>query len=435
MSHHASNAAGTHAEVTKHADTVGHRTQKSFKTDRRDRWKHSGKLGANAGPKKGGAGGKTTWGRPGDEAKGELTLSRDDPNYASDEDLERVGGGGGGFGHWEPEQSFALKFASSLEDLARFKREAKEAAAEFVESGDVEECMRIIRALGMSVYHQELAPILIKYSFDLNVDQRARISSLLHSLYKNGLITPTQMASGVRKLYNQLSELCIDYPQAKTWLREHVQFASAGGFLDPNLCAQLEKEAEALSDEAKVKELKEKTRKIIIDYFQSEDVADAVKSLQELNAPYLAFETVKQLLLLALDRGNRQREGASVFLARATSSELGSYLTTADIERGFTQLLERTEDHVADVPNLLKFLSIFLARAVVDEVLPPSFLVRVDLNTNDLGSRVLQRAQQLTKQENASEKLEYAWEDLDEEEYQKQQKSQERVSPSQEKEP
>lgn len=40
-------------QVTKHADTSPHTTHKSFKTDRRDKPKHSGRLGATSGPKKG----------------------------------------------------------------------------------------------------------------------------------------------------------------------------------------------------------------------------------------------------------------------------------------------------------------------------------------------------------------------------------------------
>jgi hypothetical protein len=54
---------------------------------------------------------------------------------------------------------------------------------------------------------------------------------------------------------------------------------------------------------------------IILDFFASEDLPDAVAALKELNAPYLSFEVVKRLISHSLDQGNRQREGASVFLA------------------------------------------------------------------------------------------------------------------------
>lgn len=65
---------------TQHADTGVHVTQKSFKTDRRDKPKHSGKVGATTGPKKGGGGGRGTWGRPGDEAEDAGQIDPNDPS-------------------------------------------------------------------------------------------------------------------------------------------------------------------------------------------------------------------------------------------------------------------------------------------------------------------------------------------------------------------
>ena len=66
--------------LTQHADTGVHVTQKSFKTDRRDKPKHSGKVGATTGPKKGGGGGRGTWGRPGDEAEDAGQIDPNDPS-------------------------------------------------------------------------------------------------------------------------------------------------------------------------------------------------------------------------------------------------------------------------------------------------------------------------------------------------------------------
>jgi len=83
-------------------------------------------------------------------------------------------------------------------------------------------------------------------------------------------------------------------------------------------------------------------------------------------------------------------------------------LSKSDVEKGFTILLERVDDLQLDVPNALTYLSIFIARAVVDEVLPPAFLLRVDLGEHDAGTQVLRQAQALLKQENASDGLLYA---------------------------
>jgi len=405
MSHHATHAAGTHAEVTKHADTSPHTTQKSFKTDRRDKPKHSGRLGATTGPKKGGGGGKGTWGRPGDESN-PVEDDPNDPNFDEGSELPA------GISSWQfhPEKSAQIKFANSIADLAHFKKTIKQAAAEYLQSNDAEEFCRIVNAEGCSVFHSDLPAILVKYSFDLTDAERARISNLLLALHKAGLITHAQVGAGFRKIYNHLPDILVDAPQARIHLREHVSFAVAAGILDAGLAKQLEAEQELLADQAKVSELKKKIDGIILEFFTSESLPDAVDALRELNAPWLHFEIVKRLVSHSLDHGNRQREGASIFL----SDQVGHLLTAADVEKGFVALLERVEDLSLDCPSALRDLSIFIARAVVDEVLPPAFLVRVDLGQADAGTQVLERASQLLKQPDASDALVSAWEALEE---------------------
>jgi hypothetical protein len=351
-------------------------------------------------------------GRPGDEAADSTPLDPNDPNY-DEEEAQRESREYS----YDPSDSSAIKFASSLSDLGKFKAAVKSAAKEYVNSGDAAEFERVLKSLSMNVYHQDLPYILIRYSLDLSDSERARISSLLHALYKSGFISITQMGAGCRKVYNALPDLLVDCPNARTLVREHCGFAVAGGFLDSGLAASLEAEQDALSDAGKVQATKAKIKSIVNEFFVAEDLPDALKSLQELNAPHLAYEAVKIIISQALDRGNRQREGCSVFLADA-----GTYLKQEDIEKGFTLTLERVEDLSLDVPNILKLLSAMVARAVVDEALPPAFLVRVDLHSHDLGGQVVQQAQELLKRENASDELQYVWEDMEQEEQNKKQK-------------
>lgn len=376
----------------------------SWHSDRRDKPKHSGKTGAVSGAKKGGGGGKGTWGRPGDEAKN-ADLDPNDPNFDPDEAAAAAGPSESQSWDFEPDSSAQIKFANSLDDLAKFKASMKAATKEFLQSNDVAEFQRILTSIGMSVFHQDLPYVLIKFSFDLSDNERVRVSNLLGALSKHGLITSAQFGAGVRKLYERLDDLIVDAPNAKVLLREHIQFAVAGGFLDAGLAKKLEEEHDALADTAKVAATKSKIDSIVTEFFASEDLPDAVTALKELNAPHMHFAVVQRLISKSLDAGNRQREGASVFLA----DQAGSLLTHEAIEKGFTALLERVEDLALDVPDALKLLSIFIARAVVDEALAPAFLVRVDLGEHDAGSQVLRQAQALLKQENASDALLYVW--------------------------
>jgi len=68
-------------------------------------------------------------------------------------------------------------------------------------------------------------------------------------------------------------------------------------------------------------------------------------------------------------------------------------------------LLERIEDLALDIPNVLTLLAVFIARAVIDDILPPSFLLRVDAAEGDGASRCVKAAQQLMQQADAVEKL------------------------------
>ena len=170
-------------------------------------------------------------------------------------------------------------------------------------------------AVSLLILHLWFLCLLFPFSFDLSDDQRARVANLLAALHRDGLITQPQTGAGFRKLYNSLSDLLVDAPKARLHLREHVQFAVAGGLLDPQLAKQLEDEQAAVSDEKKMAEMKKKIDGIVEDYLREEDLGDAQQCIgEEVPAPF-RFEVVKRIVSRSLDKGNRQREGASIFLA------------------------------------------------------------------------------------------------------------------------
>ena len=247
-------------------------------------------------------GGGTVWGKPGDEVKG-FEEDPNDPNYDPNDYVM----------DWEPSDSTAIKFASSLADFAKFKSTIKEAAREYLASGEANEFHQVVKSLSMTVFHQDLFYLLIRFALDLNDSDRSRISSLVASLCKNGFITNLQMAAGARKLYNSLPDISLDVPNAKTLIREQISFAVAGGLLDANAARTLELEQEALADTKAVDSTKAKIHSILAEFFRSEDLDDTVQSLKELNAPHLAFETVKKLISLSLDLGQTEQSYIQVY--------------------------------------------------------------------------------------------------------------------------
>ena len=63
-------------------------------------------------------------------------------------------------------------------------------------------------------------------------------------------------------------------------------------------------------------------------------------------------------------------------ISRLLSSLYGTALPSAHIRTGFSVMLDRLDDTQLDVPMAPTLLGNYLARAVVDDVLPPAYLRR-----------------------------------------------------------
>jgi hypothetical protein len=74
----------------------------------------------------------------------------------------------------------------------------------------------------------------------------------------------------------------------------------------------------------------------------------------------------------AMDKNDREKEQASSLL----SALYADVIAPDQMAKGFTKLLESVEDLSIDIPDAVELLSLFLARAVVDDILPPAYLAR-----------------------------------------------------------
>ena len=384
-------------------------TRKSFKSLLRDKPKHSGKLLSHGlSPRKGGAG-RGNIGRPGDELN-QPALHHDDPNYAPDDgqdDDEAALYLLPSSSHLQPSPSSVQSFSSSIAAYARFKAAVKSAAKEYAASLDELEFVAAVSELQLPLFQQDVPYILMKLSFDLTPSDRHALSSLLLHLFKHtpALITPQHVAHSVTKLCYALPDLLLDVPNARCYLREFARFFVAAGMLQAQVWEECERYEAMLGEEGKVQQLKSKIETIVAELLSTEEVDDAIQSIQDLQSPQLHTEVVKALLRSALDRGNRQRELASRFLCFTS----GTLFSAPAVEQAVSTLLQRVEDLALDVPDVLHLLSVFIARAVVDECLQPSFLSRVDVDQKDLGAMVLAQAEKLLQAEGRVERLERCW--------------------------
>ncbi|KAK7302189.1 hypothetical protein RJT34_13071 [Clitoria ternatea] len=119
-------------------------------------------------------------------------------------------------------------------------------------------------------------------------------------------------------------------------------------------------------------EFKKAVVSIIEEYFSTGSVSAAASELGELglNEYYPYF--IKRLVSMAMDRHDKEKEMASVLL----SALYAAVISPAQIRDGFFMLIESVDDLAVDILDVVDILGLFLARAVVDDILPPAFLAR-----------------------------------------------------------
>lgn len=130
---------------------------------------------------------------------------------------------------------------------------------------------------------------------------------------------------------------------------------------------------------------------IIEEYFSTGDVELAASDLRDLRSDEYHHFFVKKLVSMAMDRHDKEKEMSTVLL----SALYADVLNSAHISKGFLMLLESADDLALDIVDAVDVLALFVARAVVDDILPPAFLKRAmaKLSETSKGFQVVQTAE------------------------------------------
>ncbi|XP_021902720.1 uncharacterized protein LOC110818240 [Carica papaya] len=279
---------------------------------------------------------------------------------------------------------------------------------EYVVSGDKKEACRCIKDLKVCFFYHEI----VKRALIMAMERRqaeGRILDLLKAAAEEGLINSSQITKGYGRLIDIVDDLSLDIPNARRILRSLISKAASEGWL----CASslksfsLEPEKRSLGDDA-AKIFKMKAQSIIQEYFLSGDILEVISCLEsensscsgELNAIF-----IKRLITLAMDRKNREKERASTLLSSLS-------FPPDDSVNGFVMLIESADDTALDNPVVAEDLAMFLARAVVDEVLAPQHLEEIESQfwgQESIGSKVLQMAKSLLKARLSGERILRCW--------------------------
>ncbi|KAK1435739.1 hypothetical protein QVD17_01508 [Tagetes erecta] len=287
------------------------------------------------------------------------------------------------------------------------KKRISDLLREYAESGDTAEACRCIRQLGVAFFHHEV----VKRALILAMENRAAealILRLLKEASEEGLISSSQMVKGFTRLRDSLDDLALDIPSAKSSFESLVQLAVGDNWLDSSFVnSNGDVPIVEAEDDEKLRRYKEEIVSIIHEYFLSDDIPELIRSLEDLGLPEYNPVFLKKLITLAMDRKNREKEMASVLLS-ALHIEIFS---TQDIVDGFTLLLESAEDTALDILDASNELALFLARAVIDDVLAPLNLEEIGnrLAPNCNGTETVHVAQSLISARHAGERLLRCW--------------------------
>lgn len=287
------------------------------------------------------------------------------------------------------------------------KKRIGQLLTEYAESGDKAEACRSIRELNVPFFHHEVVKKALTLAME-NTKSEPLILSLLHQAADEGLITSSQMSKGFSRLHDSLEDLALDIPHAVDMSQSLVTKAVDQGWLSPSFVKPVPSDtAGHYADQDESRSFKQKATSIIQEYFLSGDTAEAITSLEDLAAPEFHSVFVKKLLTLAMDKKNREKEMASLLL----SALYAEVIPIAEIERGFVLLLESAEDTALDIPDAATQLALFLARAVVDDILAPLYLEEIDeqLKAGSLGTEIVHSARALLAARHAGERVLRCW--------------------------
>lgn len=142
---------------------------------------------------------------------------------------------------------------------------------------------------------------------------------------------------------------------------------------------------------------------IITEYFISDNMDEAIDALNDIDVPQYIYEFIKKAVNMSFDKGDRERESVSKLFSYGYPDTFSS----SSIGKGFERLFELIDEINKDVPVARDWLATYVARAVLDEIIPPSFLS--DAVICNLGGDIIVHSKAMLSRDHAGAKLEKSW--------------------------
>ncbi|PVD30284.1 hypothetical protein C0Q70_09548 [Pomacea canaliculata] len=324
-------------------------------------------------PKKGGAGGKGVWGRPGEElGEDGNTVDSHDPNYDSDSQDSNI-------------QFEKICPEMSQEDFCKF---INPVVMEFYEHGNTKDVLEELNDINFEHLKRTLVECLISKALDHKDHHRELTSVLISDLYGR-VLSSDDVVDGFDDVLGKLSDLTIDTPDAATVVGKFIARAVADDCLPPKYIMKYRGEeteedcphTKLAVDHADVllnqthgivrldniwgqgggtRPVKLLIRKIVMllkEYLSSGDITEATHCLTELDVPHFHHEVIYEAIVMVLEESSqRAAEMMSKFLKSLAEAVI---ITPQQIGQGFARAYDNMPDICLDVPNAYSLLEQF----------------------------------------------------------------------------
>jgi programmed cell death protein 4 len=317
-------------------------------------------------PKKGGAGGKGVWGKPGSELEETgACIDTRDPNYDSD-----------------VQEEYKLESVDPILSEDQYDTTIKPILEEYLEHGNTSEVESLLSELNIGPNKHRIAKMAIMLAMDRHNAQREMTSRLISDLY-NGILTQDDVAHCFNELLAGIDDLVLDTPDAHNLLGQFIARCVADDCLAPkfianykgkvnseNVKSALEKAEVLLSmnhgiahldsiwgcggGNRPVMLLSNKIVELLKEYINSGDKVEAQRCLLELEVPHFHHELVYQACELAIEDSTEHVIDMMVQLLKHLTACI--VITPDQFEKGVRRMYADIDDISVDVPAACSLL-------------------------------------------------------------------------------
>ncbi|XP_071827208.1 programmed cell death protein 4-like [Apostichopus japonicus] len=323
-------------------------------------------------PKKGGGGGKGTWGKAGEIYEENDKDCRDinDPNYDS-----------------ETQGDYLVKTVTPMlsgQDLLEVLRPIVQ---EFFEHGDTKEVLAYLSNLNIQEDNLHHVPALaVTMALEGKADHKEMTSVLLSDLRGKKLLTEEELSFAFDHLLNSLRDLSLDTPDAPLVVGQFIARAVADDCLPPKFLQEFQASVDcdfskkALERAAlllnmkhgisrldniwgvsggtrPVKQLSKKMIMLLKEYLSSKDSAEAITCIQELAVPHFHHELVYEAAVIVLEAADRNAAEQMGKLLKLLLD--AAIITSYQFNTGFERAFDALPDLVLDVPFAYQLMEQF----------------------------------------------------------------------------